>query len=126
MIIVLLIYLISFVSMIIYGYKVSVSDPTDNAIYIQRFYKENYKINQHFQRTFNYSCDVCMLVIQDNTKHCKICNRCCHKFDHHCLWLNNCIGGNNYSYFIISSISLWLYALSSLFLSIPYIYLIQR
>ena len=34
------------------------------------------------------------------TKHCGECNRCVKQFDHHCLFLNNCIGANNYKYFI--------------------------
>jgi len=32
--------------------------------------------------------------------HCQTCNRCASQFDHHCKYLNNCIGGKNYSQFI--------------------------
>lgn len=28
--------------------------------------------------------------------HCKKCERCVEYFDHHCKWLNNCIGAKNY------------------------------
>ena len=28
--------------------------------------------------------------------HCKKCCRCVEYFDHHCKWLNNCIGAKNY------------------------------
>ena len=31
--------------------------------------------------------------------HCKICDRCCMKMDHHCYWLGNCIGLNNQKFF---------------------------
>ena len=39
------------------------------------------------------------------SKHCKICDKCVYKFDHHCNWINNCIGEKNYNYFFILLIS---------------------
>lgn len=33
-------------------------------------------------------------------KHCKSCNKCVEGFDHHCPFLNQCIGKNNYVWFV--------------------------
>ena len=45
-------------------------------------------------------CFKCQVFKTDTLKHCVICNLCCKEFDHHCFWLNNCIGKNNYISFI--------------------------
>ena len=43
-----------------------------------------------------------------SSKHCGSCDRCVNGFDHHCKWLNNCIGEENYKCFIflISSLEI--------------------
>jgi len=33
--------------------------------------------------------------------HCTICGYCVFKMDHHCPWINNCVGQNNHRYFIL-------------------------
>ncbi|KAI8526708.1 hypothetical protein RHMOL_Rhmol12G0016600 [Rhododendron molle] len=34
------------------------------------------------------------------SKHCRSCDKCVDGFDHHCRWLNNCVGRKNYLTFI--------------------------
>lgn len=34
------------------------------------------------------------------TKHCKICEKCYYRMDHHCLFLLKCIGYNNHTRFV--------------------------
>lgn len=35
------------------------------------------------------------------SKHCSLCKACVGKMDHHCAWINGCIGENNQRYFFI-------------------------
>lgn len=55
------------------------------------------------ERTFNAVsiCKKCLIPKPQRTHHCSICNMCYLKFDHHCPWLNNCIGHFNQRYFFL-------------------------
>lgn len=46
-------------------------------------------------------CPDCEIVRTPRSRHCGICNRCVERYDHHCPWLNTCIGVNNHGYFLI-------------------------
>ncbi|XP_047126260.1 palmitoyltransferase ZDHHC20-B isoform X1 [Hydra vulgaris] len=46
-------------------------------------------------------CGNCYVVKPDRSHHCTMCGRCILKMDHHCPWVNNCIGWGNYKYFIL-------------------------
>merc|ERR1711934_555371 len=56
-------------------------------------------------------CRKCVKVKPDRCHHCRICQRCVLKMDHHCPWINNCVGFYNYKYFYLFI----LYALLILF-----------
>ncbi|XP_045827679.1 probable protein S-acyltransferase 15 [Trifolium pratense] len=44
-------------------------------------------------------CDKCFGYKPPRTHHCRVCRRCVLKMDHHCLWINNCVGYWNYKAF---------------------------
>jgi palmitoyltransferase ZDHHC1/11 len=55
-------------------------------------------------------CNYCQSpVISLNTKHCLRCNRCTLEFDHHCKYVNNCIGSLNYKNFSRLLVSIQIY-----------------
>jgi ankyrin repeat protein len=51
-------------------------------------------------------CVQCMVRKPLRSKHCRRCKRCVAKHDHHCPWINNCVGNNNIRHFFIYIISL--------------------
>ena len=53
-------------------------------------------------------CPDCEVLRTPRSRHCAICNRCVERFDHHCPWINNCVGIHNHNSFLVFLASLTL------------------
>lgn len=62
--------------------------------------------SKHAHVIENGKCHLCNIYTSGHrTKHCGSCNKCVEKFDHHCKWLNHCVGARNYVAFVVSVVS---------------------
>ncbi|VDM24203.1 unnamed protein product [Toxocara canis] len=57
--------------------------------------------SKHLHVIENLYCNICLITVDASCKHCRKCNKCISGFDHHCKWLNNCIGAANYRLFVV-------------------------
>ena len=65
--------------------------------------KYNLKTNNSNKDNNNIlQCEYCnVMQIYKIINHCHICNKCIYMKDHHCIWLNKCIGQFNIKYYIL-------------------------
>ena len=63
----------------------------DNLTWLQMVEKKIY-INEY--------CPYCRVKKTSKVKHCHVCKKCINGFDHHCNWIDNCVGEKNKSQFL--------------------------
>ena len=59
-------------------------------------------------------CFECQIIALPRSYHCNVCRCCVQRYDHHCPWLNSCIGTKNHRSFIIFVTFQFIYLVSNL------------
>ena len=66
-------------------------------------------------------CTTCYIVRPPFASHCEDCDHCVRRFDHHCIYVNNCIGERNWWLFgIMTTLSM---VMSAIFVGMTFVYL---
>uniref|UniRef100_A0A1I8J1Q9 Palmitoyltransferase n=1 Tax=Macrostomum lignano TaxID=282301 RepID=A0A1I8J1Q9_9PLAT len=67
-----------------------------------------------------YRCARCDCVKPDRTHHCSVCGRCIRRMDHHCPWINNCVGLRNQKFFVLFTAYISLVSWFTVYLCLHY------
>jgi hypothetical protein len=75
----------------------------NNQTYINSFNHAEQMRHYPYDRILYYpgfTCTTCRFLKPARSKHCSICKTCVSRMDHHCVWVNNCLGRGNYKWFL--------------------------
>jgi len=56
-------------------------------------------------------CAECKVIRTARSRHCNVCGVCVERMDHHCSWLNNCVGVKNHNDYLFFVMQAWVMAL---------------
>lgn len=68
-------------------------NPNDNTIFNGLRVNLLHQVTQG--KSINHICFICLIKYSSTTTHCVICKECVLEFNHHCFWINKCIGKKN-------------------------------
>lgn len=67
-------------------------------------------------------CTKCECIKLHRAHHCSTCQRCIRKMDHHCPWINNCVGEYNQKFFMLFTFYIMMISIYSLILAAQYVF----
>jgi palmitoyltransferase ZDHHC13/17 len=79
---------------------------------------KNVSLLELYKNPSNQICTECKILKPDRSRHCYFCTRCVYRYDHHCQWVNNCIGLRNNSVFFFFLFTMILFCFLSDFIAI--------
>jgi palmitoyltransferase len=95
-------------------FTLSFSNP---GIMANKTYKDLLDVVEKGEDLENF-CPYCIVKKKYKSLHCLVCQKCVDEFDHHCFWVGNCVGKNNYTLFFIFLIYVLLNTLFNVVLNI--------
>ncbi|XP_026758017.2 probable palmitoyltransferase ZDHHC11B [Galleria mellonella] len=106
-IVALVMYVFLYVSHVVSHITACYIDPSEDSLRkLPRNNIPEFDRSIHAHVIENGRCHLCNIYTSTKkTKHCSICNKCVDHFDHHCKWLNNCVGLRNYPSFVASVVT---------------------
>jgi palmitoyltransferase len=92
-----IVFWVLIISLFVSFYITNKSDPgfleaKDNLTWLQMVEKKIH-INEY--------CPYCRVKKTSTVKHCHVCKKCISGFDHHCNWIDNCVGEKNKIKFLV-------------------------
>ncbi|KAF7660003.1 hypothetical protein LDENG_00290230 [Lucifuga dentata] len=117
----ILFFLLVVLSVLLY-FAVSLMDPgfvlSDTVKGIQGSNEEMEKMIPQSSTPRLRRCGYCLLQQPMRAKHCQTCKHCVRRFDHHCPWIENCVGERNHRWFIVYLLVQLLALLWALFIAL--------
>lgn len=89
-------YVVDLAVVLLSGFETGRRDPIDPYVLVS---------DEDLEGPELLKCGACSSRVNKLSRHCLICDKCVVDYDHHCKWLNNCIGAKNYRAFICLIVS---------------------